>query len=175
MKNSIIEKSSDRIRSILSKVPEVYLVVDVSSQQLFHIVNKSIQNRFNVSTARNGTGNREGSNQTPTGIHRIVEKIGDGAVEGAIFKSRQDTGDIWYPGLTEENLILTRILRLRGIEEGVNSGPGVDSYDRYIYIHGTNQETQIGTPISHGCICMKNRDIITLFDMIEEDTLVVID
>jgi hypothetical protein len=175
MKNSIIEKSSGRILSILSEVPEVYLVVDVSSPQLFHIVNESVQNVFPVSTARNGTGNREGSNKTPTGIHRIIEKIGDGAQEGTIFRSRQAIGEIWYPGLTEENLILTRILRLRGIEEGINSGPGVDSYDRYIYIHGTNQEIQIGTPISHGCICMKNRDIITLFDMIGEDTLVVID
>lgn len=175
MKNRIIEKSSERIESILLEVPKVYLAVDVSSQQLFHIVNKSIQNHFPVSTARNGTGNRESSNQTPLGIHRVVEKIGDGAVKGAIFRNRQDTGEIWYPGLTEENLILTRILRLRGVEEGVNSGPGIDSYDRYIYIHGTNQEAQIGTPISHGCICMKNTDIITLFGLIEEDTLVVID
>ena len=72
-------------------------------------------------------------------------------------------------------MILTRILRLRGLEPGINSGPGIDSWERYIYIHGTNHEELIGTPISHGCVCMRNRDIIELYDSIQEETIVVID
>ena len=174
MNQSIIEKSFDRINSLLDIQPEEYLTVDSNAQELFYIVNKSIRHHYKISTARNGIGNREGSNQTPSGIHRIVEKIGADAPEGAIFRDRLNTGEIWHPGLTEENLILSRILRLKGLEEGVNVGSGIDTYERYIYIHGTNQEMLIGTPISHGCICMKNSDIIALFDMIEEDTLVVI-
>ena len=174
MNNHIIEASFDRIQSVLNVKPEEYLAVESSTQQMLHIVNNSIRHLYRVSTGRNGTGNREGSNQTPLGIHRIVEKIGADAPAGAIFRDRLDTGEIWYPGLTEDNLILSRILRLKGLEAGINAGPGIDTYERYIYIHGTNQEKQIGTPISHGCICMKNSDIIALFDMIKEDTLVVI-
>lgn len=174
MINSIIETSFDRIHTVLNIRPVEFLAVDISSQQLLHIVNSTVRHQYLVSTARNGIGNREGSNQTPPGIHRIVEKIGTDAPAGAIFRDRLNTGEIWHPGLTEENLILSRILRLKGLEEGLNTGPGIDSWERYIYIHGTNQEKSVGTPISHGCICMKNSDIITLFDMIEEDTLVVI-
>jgi len=175
MNQRIIEKSFDRINRLLNIHPDEYLLVDSTSQGLFHIVNNSIRHHYMVSTGRNGIGNRDGSNQTPPGIHRIVEKIGADAPEGTIFRDRLNTGEIWHHGLTEENLILSRILRLKGLEDGVNVGPGIDTYERYIYIHGTNQEMLIGTPISHGCICMKNSDIIALFDMIEEDTLVVID
>jgi lipoprotein-anchoring transpeptidase ErfK/SrfK len=77
--------------------------------------------------------------------------------------------------MTEENLILTRILRLDGLEPGINKGEKIDSYARYIYIHGTNREDLIGKPMSHGCICMRNNDIIELFDSVEEGTLVIID
>ncbi|MDR2729009.1 MAG: L,D-transpeptidase, partial [Chitinispirillales bacterium] len=129
---------------------------------------------FNISTSQYGVGNRENSYMTPTGLHRIDEKIGGGALPWTIFRSRENTGVIWQSGMDEENQILTRILRLRGLEEGVNAGIGIDSYDRYIYIHGTNHEEKIGSPMSHGCICMKNDDIIKMFDIIEEDTLVYI-
>jgi UDP-N-acetylmuramate--alanine ligase len=70
---------------------------------------------------------------------------------------------------------LTRILRLEGLEEGINKGPGVDSFERYIYIHGTGREDLIGTPLSHGCVCLRNLDIIRLFGMVKESTLVYID
>ena len=130
---------------------------------------------YTISTSKFGIGNKEGSNQTPLGIHRIEEKIGDDAPSGRIFKSRMDTGENWHPGLTDDNLILSRILRLHGLEDGINRGPGIDSYQRYIYIHGTNQEEKIGTPLSHGCVCMKNREIIELYDLVEEGTIVVID
>jgi L,D-peptidoglycan transpeptidase YkuD (ErfK/YbiS/YcfS/YnhG family) len=127
-----------------------------------------------ISTSRFGIGNREGSNMTPPGLHRIEEKIGGGATPRTIFRSREDTGEVWKDGMDDENQILTRILRLRGLEEGVNAGPGIDSYERYIYIHGTNREELIGTPMSHGCVCMKNDDVIRLFDMVDVGTMVYI-
>jgi hypothetical protein len=127
-----------------------------------------------ISTSRFGIGNREGSNMTPPGLHRIEEKIGGGAVPWTIFRSRENAGEVWEKGMDDENQILTRILRLRGLEEGVNAGPGIDSYERYIYIHGTNREELIGTPMSHGCVCMKNDDVIRLFDMANVGTMVYI-
>lgn len=111
---------------------------------------------------------------TPPGLHRVEEKIGHNAQPWTIFRSRENTGEIWRPGMDDENQILSRILRLRGLEEGINAGAGIDSYERYIYIHGTNHEEKIGTPMSHGCVCMKNDDIIRMFDIIEEGTLVYI-
>jgi lipoprotein-anchoring transpeptidase ErfK/SrfK len=170
-----IDTARDAIGKLLGIVPRHYIVVDTSAQRLFFIDNGKIDKEYRVSTSSRGPGNREGSFQTPQGLHRICEKYGDSAPAGRIFKDRIDTGEIWPVGKLGENIILTRILRLEGLEPGVNKGPGIDSYDRYIYIHGTNSEHLIGTPNSHGCICMKNADIIELFDFTQEDTLVFID
>lgn len=134
----------------------------------------TVQKVYDISTSKYGIGNVENSNQTPLGIHRIANKIGDNAPPGRIFKSRIDTGIDWCEDLTEENMVLTRILRLQGLEPGVNNGPGIDSFERYIYIHGTNREDLIGTPMSHGCICMRNKEIIELYDSVEEGTIVII-
>lgn len=164
----------NRLIQIVNGIPEVYIVVDVESQILSHIKNGLIITNYSVSTSKFGVGNKQGSFKTPLGIHRIIEKIGDGAPAGRIFKSRRDTGKGWQKQENEENMILTRILRLEGLEPGVNRGGIVDSYERYIYIHGTNLEDKIGTPTSHGCICMKNNEIITLFEQIEEGTVVII-
>ena len=108
-------------------------------------------------------------------MHRIKEKIGSGAPEGRIFKDRRDTGIDWDRVSTEDNLILTRILRIEGLEEGINKGAGVDSYERLVYIHGTNQEDLVGTPLSHGCMCLRNQDILHLFDIVKEGTIVYIE
>ncbi len=122
-----------------------------------------------------GSAIRENSFKTPPGIHRIVEKIGSGAPAGRIFRERGDTGVDWDGRSTEDNLILTRILRLAGLEMGVNRGNGVDSYDRCIYIHGTNREDLVGTALSHGCLTLRNSDMFRLFDAIDEGTIIVID
>ena len=156
-------------------IPGRSLRVDTAAQKLHVLEGDRVIRSYNVSTSKYGVGNRENSFQTPPGVHRISEKIGDGAPAGRIFRDRLDTGVDWHRGVAGENLILTRILRLQGIEPGVNSGPGIDSYERYLYIHGTNREDLIGTPISHGCVCMRNEDIIELFDSVEEGTIVVID
>lgn len=132
---------------------------------------------FPCSTAKNGLGEEKNSEKTPTGLHRISEMFGGSAPSGAIFESRQWTGEVWHKGMPhKENMILSRILRLEGLEEGHNRGGTVDSYTRYIYIHGTNQENEVGiSNISHGCILLTNSDMITLFNLVEEGDYVYID
>lgn len=126
---------------------------------------------YPVSTARRGLGCRQDSYQTPTGWHRIEDRIGALASTGQEFVARKPTGPVWpvleWMGHSEEDRILTRILRLRGLEPGHNAGPGIDSYDRFIYIHGTNQEQVLGQAVSHGCIRMANLDIKDLFERID--------
>ncbi len=164
-----------RIFSFLGTIPDLYLFVNISTQTLFLIQENIIATSFPVSTSRYGTGNKVNSFKTPVGIHRIVDKIGAGALSGSIFKDREDTGKIWNTkNDNEDNLILSRILRLEGLEPDINRGPDIDSYERYIYIHGTDKENKIGTPNSHGCICLRNDDIIQLFDCVPEKTIVII-
>ena len=165
----------ENLIKVIGSVPQKFIVVDTTEQKMYLINGKRTLLSYQVSTSSRGIGNKEGSFQTPTGIHCIGEKIGDGAPSGRIFRDRLDSGIDWQESMGGENMILTRILRLRGLEPGINSGPGIDSWERYIYIHGTNHEEQIGTPMSHGCVCMRNRDIIELFDSVQEETIVVID
>ncbi|HVP14559.1 MAG TPA: L,D-transpeptidase family protein, partial [Terriglobales bacterium] len=126
------------------------------------------------STAAAGIGGRSGSLQTPPGLHRIHARIGAGSPSGAVFVSREPTGEIWRGEPREDDLILTRVLTLEGLEPGVNRGPDCDSLERFIYIHGTNHESRLGEPGSHGCIRMANADVITLFDRVSEDDLVAV-
>ena len=126
---------------------------------------------YAVSTATRGPGECEGSLQTPLGLHEIRAKIGAGEPEGAVFEGRRPTGEICTPermrAEPERDWILSRILWLRGREPGRNRGAAVDSMRRYIYIHGTPDETSLGTPVSHGCIRMRNTDVIDLFERVE--------
>ncbi len=129
---------------------------------------------YPVSTARNGLGERNGSFCTPRGRHRIAEKIGEGRPMFAVFKARVATGEIWSPPLSASepgrDWMLTRILWLEGLEEGKNKGGSVDTHARYIYIHGTDEEHLLGVPVSHGCIRMKNADVVDLFNLVETGT-----
>lgn len=147
------------------------LEVSIPRQSLSVINDGQLTQSFPVSTSRYGAGEEEGSHRTPRGLHRICEKIGEGQPPGAIFRGRRPTGDIWTPDapLTDEDLILTRILRLEGLEPRNRN-----SYDRFIYLHGTNREDRIGTPSSIGCIRLRNVDILTLYDMVTEGTEVLI-
>ncbi len=167
--------AEDAIIQATGAVPPRYIIVDTARQRLFLIEDGAVRRQYPVSTSRFGTGNVEGSFRTPRGVHRVREKIGEGAPAGRIFRDRIDTGENWPIGRPGRNLILTRILRLEGLEDGLNRGPGIDSYERYIYIHGTNHERHIGKPFSHGCICMKSDDVIALFDTVKENTIVYID
>ncbi len=175
MKRATIERLSGLCKELELAAPKDFAIVDTNEQTLSYQKECGEAVVFRVSTSQFGTGNREGSYKTPLGLHRIEEKIGGDAPPRTIFSSRENTGVIWAEGMDDENQILTRILRLRGLEPGINAGPMIDSYNRYVYIHGTNREDLIGTPFSHGCVCMKNEDIITLYNMVDVGTYVYID
>jgi UDP-N-acetylmuramate--alanine ligase len=150
------------------------LLVDVARQRLFLIRERRPLGHYAVSTALAGVGGEAGSLRTPPGWHRIHARIGAGQPEGAVFESRVPTGREWRGERVEEDLILTRVLTLEGLEESVNRGPGCDSLERYIYIHGTNHPEDLGRPASHGCIRMANADVLELFERVEEGDPVVI-
>ena len=126
--------------------------------------------KFRCSTSRFGVGQTEGSNCTPLGLHRIAQKIGGGWPVGAVFKSRQLTGFTWQG--KPEAKITTRIFWLEGLEPGFNRRGNVDSFARYIYIHGTGDETTLGRPASCGCIHLAAADLIPLFEKLPVGTLV---
>jgi len=133
---------------------------------------------YPVSTARAGAGEVCGSGCTPRGRLRVRLKIGDGCRENTVFVGRRPTGEIYDDALgrsePDRDWILTRILWLDGCEPGVNRGGRVDTLRRFIYIHGTPEEALIGLPVSHGCIRMRNRDLLKLFDWVENGTPVEI-
>jgi len=144
------------------------IIVDIPRQVLeLNLRGLSIAS-YRVSTSRFGVGTEEGSFKTPTGRFRICQKIGEGSPPWMIFKARVPTGQIATSG-GDEDLVLSRILWLDGLEAGNNN-----TRDRYIYIHGTNQEDLIGLPASHGCIRLCNEDIIDLYDRIPNNTEVFI-
>jgi UDP-N-acetylmuramate-alanine ligase len=165
----------NKLRKYLRDPEELFLVQSIETQTLLVCEKETIIECYDASTSRFGNGSRENSFKTPPGLHRIKEKIGSGAPSGRIFKGRMDTGINWDNHSIQDNLILTRILWLEGLEEGINKGPGLDSFERFIYIHGTNREDLVGTPLSHGCICLRNMDILRLFEIAKEGTLVYID
>lgn len=131
-----------------------------------------------ISSGKNGIGEIEDSGCTPRGKHRIYSKIGAGAPVNSVFVGRQWTGEIYTPALAKRypkrDWILTRIMQLSGLELGFNQGENCDSLKRYIYIHGTPDETTLGQPGSRGCIRMHNADLLKLFDMVILNTLVEI-
>lgn len=147
----------------MEDTPFIEVSVEEQKLRLFDAF-KNLVRVYPVSTARNGTGCEEGSHCTPLGRFRIEEKIGDGQPRGTIFRGRKPVGQ-WKEEDPEvdDDLILSRILWLQG-EEAHNA----DTRDRYIYIHGTNQESLIGEAVSHGCVRMRNEDVIDLFDRIPE-------
>ncbi|MBK8165172.1 MAG: L,D-transpeptidase [bacterium] len=160
------------------------MLVDVAGQRLYLLDGIVPLADWPVSTAAAGIDAREGSGGTPPGVHRIGQRIGADAPPGTVFVSREPTGHVWGPGQPEapgqadatadQDLILTRVLTLDGLEEGINRGPGVDSASRYIYLHGTNAEDRLGTPCSHGCVRLANADVAMLFDLVREGDPVVI-
>lgn len=134
--------------------------------------------RYAVSTALNGAGEREGSGCTPRGRHVVRACIGAGQPRGAVFRGRRPTGEVWTPELNarypERDWILSRILWLSGCEPGRNRLGEVDTMRRFIYIHGTPDDQPMGVPLSHGCIRMRNDDVVELFDLIPAGTPVTI-
>ena len=156
------------INSSLKDVHPLSLRIDVARQRLEVLREGHVHRSYAISTSRFGLGFEHGSNKTPLGRFVVGEKIGAGAALGAVFRSRQPTGELASQG-GEEDLILTRILWLAGLDEA-----NANTRERYIYIHGTNQEELMGTPASHGCVRMSNADIKEFFDETPEGTVVEI-
>ncbi len=152
--------------------------VSISKQTLELYKDEQLQHRYVVSTAQKGVGQYYGSMQTPLGLHRIAEKIGAGMLVNTVFVARVPTGELYTPELAalhpERDWILTRILWLEGLEEGLNRGGDVDSKNRKIYIHASPDSCPMGQPLSHGCIRMHNKDIVELFNLVNEGTEVLI-
>ena len=144
------------------------IVVDVATQTLRVMDGPATAAEFPVSTSRFGLGFEEGSFRTPTGQFLVRDKIGAGAPPWTVFRARENTGEIAPPG-GDEDLVLTRILTLDGLEPD-----NANTLARYVYIHGTNQEHLIGTPASHGCVRLRNSDMAALHDMVEPGTPVSI-
>ena len=157
--------------------PEIRISIQQQTLTLWR--GEVLEASWPVSTALKGVGNQSGSNQTPLGRHRIRACIGKGAPNGAVFVGRRQTGEIYTADLAERypnrDWILTRILWLCGEEKGVNRGAAVDSQRRYIYIHGTPDTEPMGVPLSHGCVRMRNQDVIDLFDRVGPGTRVIIE
>lgn len=150
------------------------LYVSVKSQRMYFVVEGEMKAEYVISTARNGLGAQTSSNRTPEGLHRVVHKFGEGVPPFGILKGRQYTGEVATDSTGKDDLITSRILWLDGMEPGLNEGGSVDSMQRGIYIHGTADEGSLGRPSSHGCIRMRNSDVIALFDKVLIGTLVVI-
>ncbi len=154
------------------------ILVDIATQTLTLLAGDQVLASFAVSTGRSGVGESNGSGCTPRGLHRVRIRIGVGCPEGTVFRGRRPTGEIYDPELAAahpgRDWILTRILWLTGCEPGRNRGGPVDTLRRFIYIHGCPDSEPMGEPRSHGCIRMRNRDLVALFDAVRSGTPVEI-
>lgn len=154
------------------------LFVSIENQKMYRIQSKDIIETYDISTSKYGIGNQMGSNKTPTGLHKINSKYGhktpvNGRMIGRVFYGQ--IAKIFSDTTTSKtDDITSRILWLEGLENGINKGDNIDSYKRYIYIHGTSEEGRIGIPSSHGCVRMKNKDVIDLFNEVAIGTFVLI-
>ncbi len=157
---------------------ESLITVNIAEQRLRLEQNGEVVMDVAVSTAKNGPGEQNGSECTPRGLHRIRARIGKGCEAGTVFVGRRPTGELFSEALRsahpQRDWILTRILWLCGMEPGRNRGGRVDTMRRYVYIHGCPDSDAMGVPGSHGCVKMRNQDIMELFDRVEVGTRVLI-
>jgi lipoprotein-anchoring transpeptidase ErfK/SrfK len=160
-----------------SNVNSIKINVTKQQLQLFDEEGNLLQ-QYSVSTSKKGTGNQNGSEQTPLGLHRIKDKLGGAMPVNEVFIGRLPHGNLdecIERGVDlPEDVIMSRIMWLEGMEPGRNRGGYMDTYQRYIYIHGTNHEESIGTPTSIGCIRMRNQDVVDLFRQVEVGSEVLI-
>lgn len=156
----------------------INLEVDVSRQRLYVKQNDTVQKDYLISTGKAGVGEEFGSEKTPRGKHIIRAKIGAGCLPNTVFRARRPTGEIYDLKLREQfpnrDWILTRIFWLSGLELHKNRLGKVDTMRRYIYIHGTPDDVELGKPGSRGCVRMRNSDIIELFEYVPVGVQVII-
>jgi hypothetical protein len=176
---SILELLNETRSRLGIKPTDRLLVVRLGASTLQFYVQGELLKSYAVSTSKLPPSNIKNSLGTPRGLHEIAERIGAGQPAGMVFDSRMPTGR-HFSEIPEvrpaSNLVATRIIWLRGLEPGVNRGGDVDTYERYIYIHGTNREERIGGPASAGCVLMRNLDIIELYDQVRVgDQVLIVD
>jgi lipoprotein-anchoring transpeptidase ErfK/SrfK len=152
----------------MKKSTQAKIRVSVRDQRLTLKAGQKKLGVYRISTSRFGLGTEEGSMKTPTGRFRIAEKIGAGMPVGTVFKGRQPV-KVTKTAMRDEDLIMTRILWLDGLDPG-----NANTHERFIYIHGTNHEESLGQPASHGCIRMRSADLLELFELVDVDTPVAI-
>lgn len=173
----IVKVSAQSIKGS-SELGQLPLIEVRLNTQTLHFFSASGETVYRISSGKNGPGQDSGSNCTPLGRHYIRAKIGQDAPINTVFKGRRPTGELYSSRLAEifpeRDWILTRILWLSGRELGYNRLGKVDSMRRYIYIHGTPDSEPMGVPLSHGCIRMRNMDLVELFDMTTVGTDVLI-
>jgi len=161
------------------KPAERVLLVRISTATLQFYRQNQLVKSYVISTSKRPPSNIKDSLGTPRGLHEIAERIGAGQPPGMVFKSRVPTGRDYHEfrdGGAYDNLITGRILWLRGLEAGVNLGGQVDTYERYVYVHGTNHEDRIGEPLSSGCVLMRNLDIVELYEEVRGgDHVMIVD
>lgn len=155
-----------------------YVYISCLKQELNLYCNNKLTVTLSISTGINGEGQMVDTGKTPLGWHCIAEKYGDLSPVNTVFIARKETGEIYSPEMKlnypDRDWILTRILRLKGLEPGINLGGSVDTYQRYIYIHGTPDDVVLGVKGSKGCIRVKNSELITLYEHISIGTPVYI-
>ncbi len=176
--DKIVQKLSRKQEELSIPSSSVFVYVNVPNQRLYLFVNGVMKREYLVSTSSQPPSCVEDSSGTPDGFHRIEQKIGGDAKAGTVFFSRVSTGQFFWEfdeEIQSKNLITSRILWLRGLEPGKNSGDGVDTFRRYVYIHGTNHEDRLGTPATGGCVVMGNEDIIRFYDLVPVGSNVYID
>ncbi len=160
------------------KPADRWLAVSIETQTMQFFSGTELVRSYVISTSKRPPSNVKDSLGTPRGLHVIAERIGAGQPPGIVFKARVATGQ-HYSELpdadTHPNLITSRILWLRGLEPGVNQGGNVDTYERYVYIHGTNHEDRLGTPQSAGCVLMRNIEIVELYEEVRAGDFVWIE
>ncbi|MHC6224871.1 L,D-transpeptidase family protein [Pseudomonas sp. X10] len=147
-----------------------FLHISLADQCLYGFARGQLCLRLAVSTARNGAGELNGSGCTPRGRHQVRAKIGADLPLGAVLRGRRWTGEVWSPSLHAQfpgrDWILTRILWLSGCQPGINRLGQVDTFRRYIYLHGTPDSEPMGVPLSHGCVRLRNSDLLALYDRV---------
>lgn len=177
MEDSLYTRMIECCRALSIAPTPRFLLVSISRQRLYLGTPGQPVWETVASTSARPPSNLAGSHGTPTGLHAIGSLHGDGQPLGMVFVAREPIGRCFWevpPADQARNLITTRILRLRGLEPGHNQGPGCDSWERFIYFHGTNHEDRLGTPFSLGCIELANAAILDLYARVEPGDLVYI-
>ena len=174
----LIETAREYTEAKCNKSFNEVLFVNITEQKMYYIKEGGIVKTYVISSSSYGVGNKAGSNKTPIGLHKVKQKFGEETPINGKMIGRVFYGDIAtiYTDNTKSKTddVCSRILWLVGLEEGLNKGEGIDSYNRYIYIHGPAEEGRLGKPVSHGCIRMKNKEVIELYEKIKIGILVLI-